>query len=134
MKLLSTTLFAFILILSFSSCKKEVPPAVIGSTTVKIIFLTPTHLQTFSNNEEVSIEARIEANAMMAGYRLTVTNIETGEVIEKFDDIYKETMFIVHHHWNLSMSSPTALEIKLEALDQNMLTLNEKSIQIVCQP
>lgn len=121
-------------LLILPSCKKEPPLAEVGQTEVEIVFINPKANQTFLCSSQVSLEARIDANAMMSGYRITISNAETGDVIDTLDDMYEQTQFIVHHHWYPDVSQSTTVQIKLEALEQNLHILGADSITIVCSP
>lgn len=118
----------------FASCKKDEPYAEVGITEVDIVFASPVADETINGSQEVSIEARIDANAMMSGYRITISNSKTGEIMERLDDLYEQTQYIVHHHWYPSPSETISITIDLEALDKNMQTLDAGSIQITCTP
>ena len=116
------------------SCKKEVSFAEVGTTEVSFVFLSPTAGEIVNGSQEVSIEARIDANAMMSGYRITISNNETGEIMERLDDLYEQTQYTVHHHWYPNPSEVVSVKIVLEALDKNMQALGSDSIQITCNP
>ncbi|MDX2360249.1 MAG: hypothetical protein QNK23_05555 [Crocinitomicaceae bacterium] len=116
------------------SCQKEVQEAEIGSTQVDIVFTSPTYGSTFNGSGEISIEARVEADAMMAGYRVTITDKKTGEIVDTIDDLYEQTMYMVHHHWFPSVHESTIYEVKIEALEKNLLVLGENTLDITCTP
>ena len=119
---------------SLLSCKKEVPYAEVGTTEITIVFSSPVAGETTNGSQEVSVEARVEANAMMSGYRVTITNSSTGELLDSIDDLYEQTQYMVHHHWYPSTSQVVPVNIKIEALDQNMGVLGSDSLQITCAP
>ena len=118
----------------FIGCEKEVSPAIVGSTEVSIVFNSPTHNQTLNGSSEVSIEARIDANELMSGYRVIITDKKNGDVLDTIDDLYEQTQYIVHHHWYPSINEPTVVEIKIEALERNLLVLEEGVIDVTCTP
>lgn len=116
------------------SCKKEVPYAEVGSTEVEIIYTSPLDGETVDGTQEFSVEARIDANAMMSGYRVTITNSNTGEILDEVEDLYEQTQYLVHHHWYPNINEITNVSVIIEALDQQMAILGSSEIKVNLSP
>lgn len=114
------------------SCKKEETLAVAGLTEVEIILTNPTQDQTISGSAQLSIDGRIEANALMSGWSITITNADNGETLDEFVDRYEQTLFMIHHHWTPNVPSGRSVEIQIKALGQNDEILAEESILVNC--
>jgi len=119
---------------AFLSCKKEVTYAEAGTTDVSILFTSPEPGTTVIGTQEVSVEARIDAEAMMAGYRVTISDASTGEVIDKVDDLFEQTQYFVHYHWYPSMSATTEVGIRIDALGRDGQSLGWDELTITCSP
>lgn len=123
---------ALIIVLSIVlfSCKKEETLAVIGVTEVEIIFTNPTQNETVSSTETLSIDGRIEANALMSGWRCTISNVTSGEILDEYEEACEQTLIMIHHHWQPTVQSGTSIQIKVEALVQSGEALAENSIVV----
>jgi len=125
--------FIFLICLTFLSCKKDEELAVAGVTEVEIIILNPLQDELISGNTELTIDGRIEANALMNGWSVIIRNTESGQVLDEFTDICQQTMYTIHHHWTPNLPSGTPIEMQIIALGQNETTLAEKSIRVTIQ-
>lgn len=125
----------FLSIIAFVSCKdKNVQDAIVGQTSVKIMFLEPTAGQIVPSNEQIHMEARIEADALMGGWRANLIDREKNEVLDSFEDLYNQTQYFAHHHWILEVDSTKNLKIEVFALSTEKKVLGSKTIELSCQP
>lgn len=124
-----------LIILLVASCKKEQPKdAVVGETQVEIVFLKPTSGESVSSNEQIHMEARIDADALMGGWRVNLIDVESSEVLNSYDDLYSQTQYFAHHHWILETDSAKNLQIEIFALNPSNEILTSKTIDFVVEP
>lgn len=124
------TILISLLCVILISCKKEETFAVAGVTEVEIILLNPTEGESIPINETLSMDGRIEANALMSGYSVTISNADDGEILNEYEEECEQTLIMIHHHWTPTVQSGTSIKIKIEALGQSQAVLAEKSISV----
>lgn len=128
---ISILLLAVLLVVS---CKKEQPKnAVVGETKVDIVFLKPSVGESVPSNEQIHMESRIDADALMGGWRASLIDLDKNEVLDTYEDLYNQTQYFAHHHWILSVDSTKNLQIEIFALNPNKEVLASKTIDFVVE-
>lgn len=115
-----------------TSCKKDVPDATIENSYISIEFHSPIKGETWYKGSESHIEAIINADAMMGGWRSLILNKDRSDTIERYSDFYEQTQYLVHHHWIPDFNSPDTLMIVVQALDKLGTVLKEDSTMVLC--
>ncbi|MFT6503713.1 MAG: hypothetical protein ACJASQ_003851 [Crocinitomicaceae bacterium] len=116
-----------------TSCKKEVETyAVAGVSKVDIIIQNPVQGELISGTETLSIEGRVEANELMSGWSIKITNADNDNIIGEYEELYEQTLYIIHHHWEPNVPSGTNLKIEVQVFDQNKDILAESTIDFIC--
>lgn len=129
---ISILLLALLLVVS---CKKEQPTdAVVGETQVEIVFLKPSVGESVASNEQIHMEARIDADALMGGWRVNLIDLESSEVLNSYEDLYNQTQYFAHHHWILEVDEVKNLQIEIFALNPSKEVLASKTIDFAVEP
>lgn len=122
--------FVLLIFISLSACKKEVPYAEEGKVTVTITFNNPKEGQKIVTGEEVHIEGIIDADALLSGWKTTVVALPSGDTLDRHEEHYEQTQFVVHHHFFVPQTNDNQLQITIDALSSNYTSLGHKTIVV----
>lgn len=119
----------------FSGCKKKPSTfAAPGTSEITLSISNPIENGVFSTGETIHLDGIADADAILGGWRSTLTNSSTGEIIDTFEQRYEQTQYILHHHWVIESQDTLQLSSLVEVFSVNDELLTSKTVHFQYHP
>lgn len=117
------------------ACKpKATTFATPGTSEITLSITNPIEDGVFSSGETIHLDGIADADAILGGWRSTLINASTGEVIDTFEQRYEQTQYILHHHWVIDSQDTLSLTSRVEVFSVNDEILTSKEVSFQYQP
>lgn len=126
--------YCLLLLWVFSGCSKAdtINSTQDESTVITIDFINPLENEIIELGEECHVDAIINSNKIIGGWKLLIKNDSTETIITEKSEFIPLTQYIVHHHWLINQASLGTLTLRLTVFDLDDNIIGDESREVKC--